>query len=156
MTRINTGIPPKDLTDQHLLAELRELPRIPNAVKRLMVAGKPVPKEPEMFCLGPGHVKFFYDKLMYLHDRYDALYFEAKIQRKFAVKRDKNLFKIDTNCKIQIEFICEQYNQHTPTGRNKIIIKTRIAERIRASNQQPRYYRQPIDKEYYITKILKL
>jgi len=31
MTRINL-VPPEELCDQHLLAELRELPRIPNAV----------------------------------------------------------------------------------------------------------------------------
>ena len=31
MTRINL-IPPKELCDQHLLAEFRELTRIPNAV----------------------------------------------------------------------------------------------------------------------------
>jgi len=36
MTRINIGILPHDLTDQHLLAEFRELPRIPNRVKKFV------------------------------------------------------------------------------------------------------------------------
>jgi hypothetical protein len=34
MTRINTGIPPKELTDKHLLAEHREIKRIPNCIKK--------------------------------------------------------------------------------------------------------------------------
>ena len=30
MTRINCGIPPEELSDKHLLAEHREIKRIPN------------------------------------------------------------------------------------------------------------------------------
>lgn len=75
MTRINVGIPPKRLTDRHLLAEHREIKRIPNAIVsgRAKVAGIP-PK----FTLGTGHVKFFYDKCSYLLMRYHEIYKECK------------------------------------------------------------------------------
>ena len=34
MTRINVGIPPAELTDKHLLAEHREIKRIPNCIAK--------------------------------------------------------------------------------------------------------------------------
>ena len=34
MTRINVAIPPAELTNKHLLAEHREIKRIPNCVSR--------------------------------------------------------------------------------------------------------------------------
>ena len=34
MTRINVGIPPEELTDKHLLAEHREIKRIPNCIAK--------------------------------------------------------------------------------------------------------------------------
>ncbi len=67
MTRINCGIPPYILTSKHLLAEHRELKRIPNCIKK----GKfTLDNIPDNFKLGTGHVKFFYNKLKYLHKRY--------------------------------------------------------------------------------------
>ena len=72
MTRINL-VPPADLWDKHLLAELRELPRIPNGV----LAGKYRSSPPRDFCLGAGHVLFFTDKLGWLKNRYDKLMEEA-------------------------------------------------------------------------------
>ena len=55
MTRINI-IPPAELCDQHLLAEHRELTRIPN----LVVKGKfSLEGQPSDYKLGTGHVKFF-------------------------------------------------------------------------------------------------
>lgn len=68
MTRINCGIPPKQLVDKHLIAEHHEIVRIPNAVKK---QGKNLKMDlPETFRLGTGHVRFFYNKLKYLHNRY--------------------------------------------------------------------------------------
>ena len=75
MTRINCGVQPSELTRQHLLAEAREIKRIPNAVK----SGKAKVKNiPETFRLGTGHVKFFYDKLGYLLNRYKQIHKECK------------------------------------------------------------------------------
>jgi len=75
MTRINVGIPPVKLSRQHLLAEHREIKRIPNMVK----SGRAnLENIPEKFCLGKGHVSFFYDKLNTLYWRYVKLYNECR------------------------------------------------------------------------------
>ena len=75
MTRINCGIPPKQLTRQHLIAEHREIKRIPNVVSKGKFNLKGQPKQ---FTLGTGHIKFFYDKLGYLKQRYEELYLECR------------------------------------------------------------------------------
>ena len=36
MTRINSGIPVKSLTDEHLLAEHREIKRLPYYIRRIV------------------------------------------------------------------------------------------------------------------------
>lgn len=75
MTRINVGIPPKELSRQHLIAEHREIKRIPNAVS----SGRArLDKIPSTFRLGTGHVSFFYDKQLYLLNRYRKLHQECK------------------------------------------------------------------------------
>lgn len=80
MTRINAAIPVEQLCDQHLLAEHREIKRIPNAVKAKYEKGQSVnvSKIPKFFKLGSGHVIFFYDKLLYLDKRYEKIYQECK------------------------------------------------------------------------------
>lgn len=80
MTRINL-VPPEELCDQHLLAEHRELTRIPNAVARgrFSLVG-----QPSDYKLGEGHVRFFFDKLEFLHKRYVELHYEC-LRRGFKV-----------------------------------------------------------------------
>lgn len=82
MTRINSGVEPYELSRQHLLAELREIKRIPNAVKNGRYSLKNIP---ENFKLGTGHVTFFYDKLGYLLHRYTKLRLEA-VKRGYNVQ----------------------------------------------------------------------
>lgn len=71
MTRINV-VPPGELENMHLLAEYRELPRIFALAKAFHLSGK---KEdfPDVYTLGKGHVKFFYNKLLWLANRQKAL-----------------------------------------------------------------------------------
>ena len=69
MTRINV-IPPKRLTNQHLLAEYRELPRV-FALAR--VDYNPVPR----YTMGTGHVRFFYSRTGYLAARQSAIIAEC-------------------------------------------------------------------------------
>lgn len=81
MTRINL-VPPAELCDQHLLAEHRELTRIPNVVAK----GKfSLEGQPAHYKLGTGHVKFFFDKMQFLKHRYEALHDEC-LSRGFNVK----------------------------------------------------------------------
>lgn len=76
MTRINL-IPAEELSDQHLLAEYRELPRIVNAV----IKGKAIFKNiPDSYRLGNGHVKFFYNKIRFLSERFKQIYLEMKFR----------------------------------------------------------------------------
>ena len=80
MTRINL-IDPCELTDQHLLAEYRELPRaFPLAVAALRRhRGNParVPS-PARYTMGTGHVAFFYARTDYLSARQFAIIAELR------------------------------------------------------------------------------
>ena len=71
MTRINT-IPPADLTDQHLFAEYRELPRIFALVLLALRANRPL-TGPDRYTMGAGHVRFFYTRTNYLSRRQSAI-----------------------------------------------------------------------------------
>ena len=76
MTRINLGIEPAELCDQHLVAEYRELPRIFN-----FAAKTPAP---EHFKLGSGHVKWCAKYLGTMKDRQISIVEEMK-RREFTV-----------------------------------------------------------------------
>ena len=117
MTRINVGIPPAELGDSHLMAEHREIKRIPNCINKGRYS---LDNKPELFKLGKGHVKFFYDKLFYLKRRYDSLYTECR-KRGFNVQDYSSAWK-DTPEHLM--------NDYTPTERDRIIIRQRIQERL--------------------------
>ena len=86
MTRINL-VPPRELSDQHLLAEIRELPRIFSHVQKYGVHPEKIPKK---FTLGKGHVLFFTDKFLFLFRRYMKLYKEYVYNRKFNLSYNYN------------------------------------------------------------------
>jgi hypothetical protein len=70
MTRINL-IPPADLCDLHLGAEYHELPRI-------FTLARDGANVPPAYCLGKGHMTFFYNKLKRLFERQCALVDEMR------------------------------------------------------------------------------
>lgn len=74
MTRINIGIDPQILTNKHLIAEHREIKRIPNTVRTGKAKLEGIP---DAFTLGTGHVKFFYNKLGHLLERYREIHAEC-------------------------------------------------------------------------------
>lgn len=149
MTRINFGILPEQLIDQHLIAETaKELPRIPRKVRKLVNSSKPVNTHNYHFTLGTGHVCYFYDKLGYLKDRYNSLHQEC-LKRGFNVTYDDTLFLDDS-------YIHKYFKNTSESLKSAQIVKERIALRIRESKQVPRYYGKEIDKEFYIQNILKL
>lgn len=76
MTRINL-IDPQDLTDQHLVAEYRELPRVFTLAQQWLDRGKPG-DIPPTYRMGAGHVRFFYDKTDYLSKRQALLIAECQ------------------------------------------------------------------------------
>lgn len=117
MTRINCGIEPAELTNKHLIAEHREIKRIPNCVSRGRFNLKSIPKE---FTLGKGHVAFFYNKLKYLKDRYEEIYKECK-SRNFNVSYYGNAWDDIPN---------QLMGNYNPTDRDREIIRQRIKEKL--------------------------
>ena len=88
MTRINV-VDVSHLTNKHLVAEYKEITRPFNKVlKRIKGGTIDQVKIPERYCLGKGHETFFFDKLMWLWDRYRSLYIEM-IKRGFNPDVDK-------------------------------------------------------------------
>lgn len=120
MTRINL-IPIEDLTDKHLLAEHREIVRIPNLIKKWWRVNKS--DIPEKYTLWTGHVKFFYNKLNFIFWRYLQLYKECK-KRWFKVQYYGTSF--DLGLLLELELMWN-YN---PTEEAIKINKERIAERL--------------------------
>jgi deoxyribonuclease (pyrimidine dimer) len=117
MTRINAGIPPAKLTDKHLIAEHREITRIPRAVAKGKYSMSGVP---DQFTLGTGHVKFFYNKLQYLLDRYHQIYQEC-IRRGFNVQNWSSAWE---------GVPPEMMGRWEPDSRSIEIIEARIRERL--------------------------
>lgn len=123
MTRINAGIKVQELTDPHLLAEAREIKRIPNQIKsgRYNLA-----TQPKHFKLGTGHVAWFYDKQLYLKKRYIRLYNEC-LYRGFNV----------TDYTSAWEGIPEHLmNDWVPSNIDRQLLQERIAERIKNSKKK--------------------
>ena len=117
MTRINVGIPPVELINQHLIAEHREIKRIPNCIAKGKYNMEGIP---EKFKLGKGHVKFFYNKLEYLFTRYVKLYLECK---------DRG-FNVQNYSKAWDNLPEELMNHYKPTYKDRLIIQERIYEKL--------------------------
>lgn len=113
MTRINTGVCPSKLSGKHLIAEHREIKRIPNCIAKGKYNMKNIP---EHFKLGTGHVKFFYNKLLYLKKRYVKLYQEC-IKRGYNVQNYIGAWDNVPN---------DLMNDYTPTKEAKKLIEDRI------------------------------
>ena len=123
--RCNAGINAKYLTDQHLIAEYREL-LIPYG-QMIKINFKPSKsKTPDRLKLGAGHVLFWRSKQKYLHNRFNHLVSEM-IERGFKPK-----MKFWDNIK------SEYYNDWTCSSEESDIIKDRISSKLR---QKPDWYR---------------
>ncbi len=140
MTRINL-IKPSELSDQHLVAEYREIFMVGSALQRSINSKNwETTKEclPKEFTLNIGHVKFFYNKGKYLHKRYLELIDEMKSRG--MQPNPKRKFKKE-------QWPNELYKDWKPTAQDCKLVKKRIKEKI---NQKPTWYRwtnQQVDKE---------
>lgn len=116
MTRINIGISPSILRDKHLLAEHREIIRLPNNVK----SGKAIVRNlPPKFTMGTGHVKFFYNKLGYIKRRYHEIYNECR-KRGFNVQYYGEAFK---------DIPANLMQDYQPTAEDMVLITQRLKEK---------------------------
>ena len=137
MTRVNFGIPVRCLTDEHLLAEHREIKRIPGAYLTALRSGS-IGKVPKEFCLGRGHILFFVDKPGYTLRRYIQIHREC-LRRGFAVQSYED------------NWDCYSKKMLTKTTRatvaNKAMLVTRISERIQSSSKRVfHYYGESLSK----------
>lgn len=117
MTRVNL-VHPTELWDQHLLAELREIPRIPNAVLTGRISSNPV----ATYRMGRGHCLFFVNKLCWLHRRYNDLYLESQRRGFNVTYRFPNISGTP---------------EWQPDSKDLEVNRARLAERV---PKQPRYY----------------
>lgn len=122
MTRINCGIPVEELSREHLQAEHREIKRIPNCVAKGRYSLK---DQPHKFVLGVGHVKFFYDKLLYLKNRYESLYEECRLRNINVQNYSSAWDNVPKNL----------MNDYIPTEQDRQIVRERISEKLNKKNK---------------------
>ena len=130
MTRINL-IDVELLSDQHLIAEYRELPRIYGDVRELLSKGTNVRdiKFPSSFVLGRGHMTFFYNKLEFLVKRQQRIIDECLL-RGTKIKYTKPMDISD----IPVEWC----NDYTPRNDEVRLSNSRLIERI---GENPSFYK---------------
>lgn len=124
MTRVNV-IPVHELTREHLIAEYKEIMRLPNNLKKsLNRKSKPFSRDeiPEEYKMGKGHVKFFYDKMKFLQNRFEQLIAEMDRRGYTANFTDSSIF---ANCP------AIWYNDYVPTKEAMEINRQRIQERLK-------------------------
>ena len=136
MTRINI-ISPSELTDQHLIAEYREIFMVAGSLKRTLISksGFVESKVPKNFTLNNGHVYFFYNKGKYLYKRYNLIIKEMKSR---GFKPDENrIFPKD------IFIMNNLFNDWEPNQSDIKIIRKIINEKIA---MKPSWYRKTENK----------
>ncbi len=122
MTRINL-VKPSTLSTKHLVAEYREIMRLPGNLNKSLNRKTKVfsfSEIPPKYVLGKGHVKFFFDKMLFLEKRHQALVVEM-IKRSYEPQftDSADIFKCDPLF----------YNDYTPTQKAIELNKQRIKER---------------------------
>lgn len=145
MTRINSAIPVKKLTDEHLLAEHREIKRLPDNFLKALQSGA-LKRIPSKFCLGKGHVTFFLNKQLFNLIRYNEIHNECS-KRGFNVSYyASNWLMLEPKMR---EHNC--FNNYMPTEEEQALLEDRISTRILESKKPNfHYYGKPITKEQAI------
>lgn len=131
MTRINL-VPPDELADQHLVAEYREIFMVGSSLQRSLASPgwlNTLNNLPDTFTLNTGHVKFFYDKGLYLSNRYNSITHEMK-RRGMQPAADRT-WKRE-------QWPDHLYNDWQPDHDDLMLIRERLQSRI---NQKPEWYR---------------
>lgn len=140
MTRINSAIPVKNLTDEHLLAEHREIKRLPYCLAVALESGS-VKHIPEKFTLGKGHVLFFLNKMWFTYWRYCDINTECLVRG----------FYVDDYSENWDDWKDTEYFEHPmyePTEEERNLLIERITYRILNSKKKTwHYYGKPITKE---------
>jgi deoxyribonuclease (pyrimidine dimer) len=136
--RINV-IPVSELLDQHLIAEYREIKMLPKMLCRSLAAKKAFDlcDVPIDYTLNKGHGKFFYNKLCFIIDRFDALLSEM-VKRGFSVNSEE-LFYSDYDYSLIFNFSkFDLFGNYLPTAQALKVNRDRIALRV---FERPGFYR---------------
>lgn len=137
MARVNVGVNPKFLSDQHLIAEAVETVMIVNGFKmnNWSIKGQ----IPDQFVLGAGHINFFKPKLLYLQRRLLDLNAEI-VRRGFDAGNTIDLPNLP-----QVKRFCHDW---APSTRDTKIVRKRIVERLtaplKAKSSFHKYMGEPI------------
>lgn len=147
MARVNVGIHPSFLSDQHLIAESVEITMITGNLRKNNYQVKS--EIPDKFPLGKGHMNFFKDKILYLHYRL------KEVNKELDNRGIKNTTFVDFK-----EFPTELSYSWTPSLRDTDLVRERIKERlIKPLKAKPgfhKYYGKPIDNmEEFATKMVE-
>ena len=148
MTRINC-LPVETLLDSHLLAELREITRIPNTILsgKARIDFKAIP---ERYTLGRGHVTFFYNKLGYIKKRYDQLYKEAKKRGFNVTYKDIDYSQLSPVHQVAL------MNDYLPNKEAQLLNIERICERFDLRKKAYSFHGVIINDEYSFNRYLNL
>jgi deoxyribonuclease (pyrimidine dimer) len=133
MTRINL-VHVQDLADQHLFAEWREIKMIPAKFKKLQetwIGNELINDIPKTYTMSTGHVRFFYDKMYFLYQRYNLLTEELH-------KRDFNIAQHNAEEIFLSVNLLRQRITWEPTIPEIKINVERISLRL---NERPNWYR---------------
>lgn len=135
MARINSGISPQYLSDQHLIAESVEITMITGSLRKdgYLIKGK----VPDEYCLGTGHINFFKPKVKYLKDRLEEVNLEMR-NRGFM-----------PGTSIDMSEFSNQSKGWTPNFKDTCLVRQRIVERLKSPQKAKqgfhKYYGRPID-----------
>ena len=134
MARINVGVNPLFLSDQHLIAESVEITMIVGALRR---DGWKIKGEvPKRFTLGKGHINFFKPKLKYLEKRLESVNNEMR-NRGFKPTTFINAPDI-----VSKPLLWGDWASTLPDSK---VVRERITERLKAKVGFHRYYGKSIE-----------
>jgi len=125
--RCNVGVAPKYLVDQHLLAEMMEIPMVVGSLRYWKFQIKsPIH---ERYDLGPGHMNFLKNKLLYLRRRHYEV----------SLEMDRRGFH-NTKSKVDLDGVPEEFCQDwTPTIEDSIKLRSRLKWKL--NNKKNHFWR---------------
>ncbi len=125
MTRINL-VPVEELSDQHLFAEYRELPRMADFYNKTVKREEDISKK---FTLNTGHMTFFLNKSKYLEKRHRRITKELRTRNINFTEREAFSMPVGSRFK-QISW--------DPCSEEIEVSNERIQEKLK---QKPDFYR---------------
>lgn len=138
MTRVNIGVPPSELCDQHLLAEYRELPRCVAHTKRAIQEDR----GPREFCLGTGHVLWCARNPDLLVKRFNEIVGELWSR---GFRPSYGILPGDAEFRYMVDICClnrEEVEEERINSYARPIVIARLQERLKTMKVKPRWTRR--------------